>query len=285
VATAIKNVVSPATEVSTTSDNAKKDANATAPLEDLAPKSAVTDGTSTPRAPLPSVIELRLTPAKSQLTVGEKSQLAIELNSEARLGLAVVMLRFDPNVLKVTSVAAGKMFADAKSMPTISQSLQQKGVLLVSIAPAAGAQIFGEGALVNVEVEAIGAGDSSVAFDLSNVHLVSADGQATVLQLAPASLTVKPAQPATIAKPASEEAAAPAVTQATAPPNVAAAVEAALGAAISVAPEAAKSYVVQKKDNLWKIATEHGITVASLRQANPKLRTNVVTVGSELVIP
>src|SRR6185295_5729147 len=153
--------------------------------------------------PLPNVIELRVNPARSEMSVGEKRQLSIELSSEARLGLAVVMLRFDPNVLKVNSVSPGKMFTDPKSMPTISQSLDQKGVMLVSIAPAAGKQISGEGALVNLEVEAIGAGDSSVAFDLSNVHLVSADGQATVLQLAPMSLTVKPA--VTTTKPAAEE--------------------------------------------------------------------------------
>src|SRR6185503_5875678 len=120
VATAIKNVVSPSTDVSATSDSAKNNAVLTAPAEDLAPKSAVTDETPTVKAPLPSVIELRLTPAKSVLSVGEKLQLAIELNSEARLGLAVVMLRFDPNVLKVNSVTAGKMFTDAKTMPNIT---------------------------------------------------------------------------------------------------------------------------------------------------------------------
>ena len=47
----------------------------------------------------------------------------------------------------------------------------------------------------------------------------------------------------------------------------------------------AKAYVVQKRDNLWKIATEHGVTVAALRQANPRLRGGLLTVGSELVIP
>ncbi|HKP36375.1 MAG TPA: secretin N-terminal domain-containing protein, partial [Pyrinomonadaceae bacterium] len=283
VATAIKSVVSPSTEVSTTADNLKKEAGA-APAEDLAPKSAVTSETPTVKAPIPSVIELSLAPAKSELTVGEKRQMSIDLSSEARLGLAVVMLRFDPNVLKVNSVVAGKMFTDAKVLPSISQSLDQKGVLLVSIAPPAGAQISGEGSLVNIEVEAIGAGDSSVAFDLSNVHLVSADGQATVLQLAPMSLTVKPA--ATV-KPASEQgvSAAPAVAPAVVTPNVGAAVEAALNAGKSTAPELTKLYVVQRRDNLWKIATAHGTTVASLRQANPQLRTNIVNIGTELVIP
>jgi general secretion pathway protein D len=286
VATALKNVVSPQTGVSTTSDNANKTPTVTTPAEDLAPKSPITDVPAAPKGPLPSVIELRVSPARSEMSVGEKRQLAIELSSEARLGLAVVMLRFDPNVLKVNSVSPGKMFTNAKSMPTISQSLDQKGVMLVSVAPAAGTLISGEGALVNVEVEAIGAGDSSVAFDLSNVHLVSADGQATVLQLAPMSLTVKPSPPATTSKAASGDAAiVPAVSQTVVVPNVAAAVEATLSAGIAVAPKSRSAYVIQKHDNLWKIATAHGVTVASLRKANPQLRSAVVPVGRELVIP
>jgi general secretion pathway protein D len=284
VATALKNVVSPQTAVSTTSDNANKNATVTTAAEDLAPKRPVTDVPAAAKG-LPSVIELRLSPARSELSVGEKRQLAIELSSEARLGLAVVMLRFDPSVLKVNSVSPGKMFTDAKAMPAITQSLDQKGVLLVSIAPAAGTQIFGEGALVNIEVEAIGAGDSSVAFDLSNVHLVSADGQATVLQLAPMSLTVKPSQPTATSKAFGDAAIIPAMMVAAVVPNVTAAVEAALSAGIAVAPKSPASYIVQKKDNLWKIATAHGLTVASLRKANPRLRSDVVSVGSELMIP
>ncbi len=292
VAAAIKNVVSPSTAVTTTADNAKKDVNVTPPVEDLAPKSPSTDVAPTVKAPTPSVIELGLNPAKSELTVGEKRQFTVELNSEARLGLAVLMLRFDPNVLKVNSISAGKMFADARSTPIITQSLDQKGVMLVSIAPAAGAQIFGAGALINVEVEGIGSGDSAVAFDISNVHLVSADGQATVLQLAPMSLTVKPAPPATISKPASEAAPAPVVTQPAALPSLAWAVEAALKAGVALAAKNSvatqtgpKSYVVQKNDSLWKIASAHRVSVASLKQANPKLNSDVLAMGSKLIIP
>jgi hypothetical protein len=192
VATAIKNVVNPNTDVSTTAANAKENVNVTTPAEDLAPKSAVSEPPVKPIEPLPTVIELRLSPDKNEMTVGEKRQLTVELNSEAPLGLVVVMLRFDPNIIKVQSVTIGKLFADAKTAPTITQSTSDKGVLLVSLAPAAGFSISGQGALLNVEVEAIGAGDGSLAFDVSNVHLVSSDGRNTVLQLAPMSLTVKP---------------------------------------------------------------------------------------------
>jgi len=286
VATAIKNVVTPSTTLTNTADTAKPQPNVTAPMEDLAPKSAAVDTAAITSAPLPKVIELRLNPAKSELTMGEKRRFAIELNSEANLGLAVVMLRFDPNVLKVNSVSTGKMFGGAKTVPTLTQSLDQKGVLLVSVAPAAGTQISGEGEFLNLEVEAIGAGDSSVAFDVSNVHLVSADGQSTVLQLAPMSLTVRPAA-APVTKPASEETssvAAPAAVQAGIG-VMAASIQAGFDAGFAGQVAGPKSYLIQRHDNLWKIASEHGVTMASLKQANPKLRTNVLTVGSELIIP
>jgi len=287
VATAIKNVTSPSTEVSTTADSAKKEANATAPLEDLAPKSAAAETASKATGPLPSIIELRFAPARTEMTVGEKRQLAIELNSEAPLGLAVVMVRFDPNIIKVNSVSAGTIFAGARSAPTVTQTTNEKGVLLVSVSPGAGTRISGEGALLNLDVEAIGSGDGAMAFDLSNVHLVTTDGRTTVLQLAPLSLTVKPA-PVAPARPASEQTGSltPAATSDTAVTTMAASVEAGLGAtATPTLVAAAKSHAVQRRDNLWKIATQHGVTVLAMRRANPQLRSNVLTVGSELVIP
>jgi hypothetical protein len=102
------------------------------------------------------------------------------------------MLRFDPNVIKINNVTLGKLFGDAKSLPTITKSSSEKGVFLVSLAPAAGVAISGPGSLLTIDVEAVGAGDGALGFDISNVHLVSADGRSIVLQLAPMSLTVKP---------------------------------------------------------------------------------------------
>jgi len=192
VATAIKNVVNSDASVFTTSASAKETPNVTTPVEDLAPKSAATDTSAKPAEKKPSVIELRLNPDKNEMTVGEKRQFSVELNSEAPLGLAVVMLRFDPNVIKINNVTLGKLFGDAKSLPTITKSSSEKGVFLVSLAPAAGVAISGPGSLLTIDVEAVGAGDGALGFDISNVHLVSTDGRSIVLQLAPMSLTVKP---------------------------------------------------------------------------------------------
>ena len=63
--------------------------------------------------------------------------------------------------------------------------------MLVSLAPAAGSAVNGEGALLSFEVEAIGAGDSALGFDLANVHLVASDGRYVTLQIEPIKLTVK----------------------------------------------------------------------------------------------
>ena len=192
VATAIKNVVNADAKVATTSANAKENPSVTTPVEDLAPKSAATDTSAKPAEAAPAVIELRLNPDKNEMTVGEKRQFTVELNSEAPLGLAVVMLRFDPNVIKISNVTLGKLFADAKTAPTISQSATEKGVLLVTLSAPAGTAISGQGSLLNIDVEAVGAGEAALGFDISNVHLVASNGRSTVLQLAPMSLTVKP---------------------------------------------------------------------------------------------
>ena len=198
VATAIKNVVTPTTEVTPTSASAKTEANVTAPVEDLAPKPAVTDVTAK-SAPLPTVIELGFPAEKAELTVGGKQQLSLQLNSPAPLGVAVVMLRFDPNILKITNVTAGKMLTDAKSAAIISVMKNEGGILLVSIAPAAGATISGEGAFLNLEVEGLSGGSSSLAFDLSSVHIVTADGSASVVQVSsPVTVAVKAAAAAAV---------------------------------------------------------------------------------------
>ncbi|HKO36288.1 MAG TPA: secretin N-terminal domain-containing protein [Pyrinomonadaceae bacterium] len=193
VATAIKSVVTPTTEITATSATAKTDANVAAPVEDLAPKPAVTDA-SAKSAPLPAAIELGFASETTDITVGEKRQLSLELNSPAPLGVAVVMLRFDPNILKITNVTAGKILTDAKSGATISVMKNEGGVLLVSIAPAAGATISGAGTLLNLEVEGLAGGSCSLAFDLSSVHIVTADGSASVVQVSsPVTVFVKAA--------------------------------------------------------------------------------------------
>jgi general secretion pathway protein D len=208
VSTAINRLVSPGNSVSATSASAQDQAPVT-PVVDQAPASNEKgDGNAGAADSAPTLIELGLAPEKSEITVGEKRQVAVNLRAATPLSLAVVTLRFDPKVLKVGSVSAGKLFANTSTAPTITQSIDPKGMVLVSIAPAAGSTVTGEGALLNVEFEAVGAGNSGLAFDLSNVHLVPADGHPTTLQLNATTLTVKEADGPPPPKPISNKSSA-----------------------------------------------------------------------------
>jgi general secretion pathway protein D len=190
VTSALKSLVSSPTNVSTTALNAKQDATF-APVIDVAPKadaSALAVKTSQPSG---SVVELALVPDKTELKTGEKQQLQLRVKSDAPLGMAVMTLRFDPKVLKVNAVSMGDLFAKAKTAPTLTQSVDEHGLVLISIAPAAGSAVVADGTLINIDVEALSAGDSVLTFDLSNVHVVASDGRPLLLDIQPVKLTVK----------------------------------------------------------------------------------------------
>ena len=300
VAGAVKSIVSPTTGVSGTAASAKQDANVSPVVEELAPKSEKTETSARSNEFAAGLVELSLSAEQSDMRVGEKRQLALAVRTGAPLGLAIITLRFDPRVIKVSAVSAGSIFANSTA-PTLPQSDEEHGMLLVSLTPAAGSALTGEGKLLNLEVEATGVGDAALAFDLSHVHIVAKDGRPTTLQIEQGRLAVKPAdlpteQPAPKKNPEEMSQTVPPVksenatgASASAAPSVSG--EPAATATVAVnnntPAEAAKpkTYVVQKRDNLWKIATDHGITVAALRQANPKIRGGVLTVGNELVIP
>ncbi|HMG76874.1 MAG TPA: secretin N-terminal domain-containing protein [Pyrinomonadaceae bacterium] len=191
VASALKSIVSPTTGVSGTAAAAKQDVTLSPVVEELAPKSEKTDASVTSSESAAGLVALSLSPDQSEMRIGEKRQIALAVRTGEKLGLAVLTLRFDPHVVKINSVTAGGLFANAKSAPTLTQSIDQNGMLLVSLTPAAGSPLSGEGALLNIEFEAIAAGDSSLAFDLANVHLVASDGRNILLQVEPVKLTVK----------------------------------------------------------------------------------------------
>jgi hypothetical protein len=188
VAGAVKSIVSPSTGVLGTAASNKQDVTMTPVVEDLAPKS---EKTEVPARLTDSLVELGLATGPGDMHVGEKRQLALSVKTGAPLGMAVMTLRFDPKVIKVNSVTAGGIFANAKTAPALSQSIDPSGMLLVSIAPGAGSPLGGEGVLLNIEFEAVAGGDSLLAFDLANVHLVASDGRNLLLQVEPVKLTVK----------------------------------------------------------------------------------------------
>jgi len=190
VTTALKSLVSSPTNVSTTSLSAKQD-TALTPVTDAAVRSENNSAAANSAEPATSIIEVGLNPEKSELKVGDKQQLQLRVKSDAPLGLALIMLRFDPTVMKVNSISMGDLFANAKTPPTLTQSIDNHGMILISLVPAAGSAVRADGTIFNIDVEALAAGDSTLKFDLSNVNVVASDGRPLLLKLEPIKLMVK----------------------------------------------------------------------------------------------
>jgi len=136
------------------------------------------------------ITQLTLLPGNEVLKAGDKLRFAVELKSEVALSLAVLALRFDPKVVKVTAVSYGTLFPNGKA-PTLTQSIDPTGMCLISISANSAALMNGSGSLVFLQVEAIGDGDAGITFDKGNMHLVASDGREVVLELAQGPTIVK----------------------------------------------------------------------------------------------
>ncbi|MDX6611583.1 MAG: ral secretion pathway protein [Blastocatellia bacterium] len=193
----LRNLSSQSASTSSTPAGAKQTPSLTPMAQNLAPAILALAGEVELKADAGTeaakrIVGLGLTPESQELRTGAKQSLSVDLKSEASLGMAVIALRFDPRVIKITSIGAGSLFSGSLNSPTITRTIDDKGLILVSITPGVGTiPMNGEGSLLKIDFEAVSAGESAFAFDTGNVHLVAADGGSLVLQLGQARVTVK----------------------------------------------------------------------------------------------
>jgi general secretion pathway protein D len=183
-----------ATEVAAVNTNADLKGDARAVLTSLS-NSSESKPIETAVTPISRNAQLLLTPGDQEIKVGEKRRFAVELNSDVSLALAAIALRFDPKVVKINSVSAGTLLSAGNATekaPSITQSIDPTGVCMISISSLNGAAAMkGAGALVFIEVEAIGIGDAGFAFEKGAMHLVATDAREVVLEVLPARAIVK----------------------------------------------------------------------------------------------
>lgn len=141
-----------------------------------------------PGAPLAQLI---LTGGDAPFKVGEKRQMAIEFKSDAPLGLAVLMLRFDPKVVKVTAINPGTLLPPGNKA-SLSQSVDPTGAYMFSLSTFNGsAALRGPGSLVLIQVEAIAEGDAAFGFDKESLRLITPDARDIAAELFPMRVAMK----------------------------------------------------------------------------------------------
>ncbi len=179
---------SAAADVATVNSNLKGDGHAV--LTSLAKpiESAIVPVRNSARS-----VHLSLSPAgQAAMKTGETRRLAVDLKTDAPLSFAVLALRFDPKVVKVTAIATGALLTtpDGKPFPGITQSIDPSGLCLISISNnGLSGQSFGN--LLYIDVEAIADGDPGLVFDKDAMHLIAKDAQGISLEVTPMRATPK----------------------------------------------------------------------------------------------
>ena len=129
--------------------------------------------------------QMNLTGGVAPFKAGEKRQMAIELKTDLPVGLAVLMLRFDPKVVKVAAINPGTLLPPGHTA-SLSQSVDPKGVYMFSLSTFNGATpLRGGGSLVLIEIEAIAAGDPAFSFDSESLRLITPDARDIAVDLVP----------------------------------------------------------------------------------------------------
>src|ERR1700752_3948191 len=140
------------------------------------------------------VVQLSLLPSGDVLKVGEKRRYAVQLNSDVSLSLALLALRFDPQVVKGHGLAAGSILPTAgESAPLFTPVIDSTaGTCLISISSLNGKASFGgSGPLLFIDIEAIGEGNASLVFVKDTLHLVATDARNIASEIVQGTATVK----------------------------------------------------------------------------------------------
>jgi general secretion pathway protein D len=139
------------------------------------------------------VAQLSLLPSGDVMKVGEKRRYAIHLNSDVPLSLALMVLRFDPKVVKVHQLVAGSILpTTGEGAPLFTPSIDSSGTVMISISSLNGKASFkGSGPLLFIDLEAIGAGDAALVFVKETLHLVATDARDITSQIIQGTATVK----------------------------------------------------------------------------------------------
>jgi general secretion pathway protein D len=122
--------------------------------------------------------DLRFEAESQELRVGEKRRLTIHLTAESPFSIAVLPLNFDPRIISVRAVSAGYSVANIKTAPTMTQTLTSEGKLLISVTlPPEATIINPPGILIQLDLEALEAGESMIGVEPGTLHLIAPEGQ------------------------------------------------------------------------------------------------------------
>ncbi len=130
-----------------------------------------------PDVPAKPSASLQILPTLSEMKQGEKTKLAVMVQSGAAFRSAVLGLKFDASKVAVRSVSFGDVFGKEIAQTAQTPFLNQGGKMFVSLSTDRDVAQNSSGVLAYIEIEALADGKPELAFDGDVLNFLTADGK------------------------------------------------------------------------------------------------------------
>ncbi|MEO7674691.1 MAG: secretin N-terminal domain-containing protein, partial [Pyrinomonadaceae bacterium] len=167
-------------QIRETSDTSKPAEPVSIPDADVKP--VVTESAAKPVSAIPTAA-LQLPASMPELKKGEKTKIAITVNSSSAFRSAVLGLRFDDKKLAIRSVSFGDIFGSTMANTSVLPFLNQNGKMFVSLSVGDGNAAKQSGVLAIIEVEALTDGKVDIMLEKDVLNLLAADGKNFAVKL------------------------------------------------------------------------------------------------------
>ncbi len=127
--------------------------------------------------PAKPTASLQILPSVSEMKRGDKTKIAVMVQSGSTFRSAVLGLKFDASKVAVRSVGYGDVFGKELAQTPLTPFLNQDGKMFVSLSPDKDSAPNASGILAYIEIEALTDGKPEIAFDTDVLNFLTADGK------------------------------------------------------------------------------------------------------------
>jgi len=159
------------TETSVSPEKTIKTEQTTLPIEPEEKSVSEPENKSNPTA------KIQMMSSPSEMKRGEKTKIAVMIQSATAFRSAALGLKFNPNKLAVRTVGYGDVFGREMAQTPLTPYINQNGVMSVSLSTDKDILPNSSGVLAYIEIEALADGKPEIAFDSDVIGVLSADGK------------------------------------------------------------------------------------------------------------
>lgn len=163
------------TETSVSPEQVIKTEQKTLPVEPEETPASEPENKSNPTA------KIRMMSSPSEMKRGDKTKVAVIIQSATAFRSATLGLKFDSNKVAVRTIGYGDVFGREMAQTPLTPYINQNGKMYVSLSTDKDILPNSSGVLAYVEIEALTDGKPEISFDTDMINVMSVDGKTFTL--------------------------------------------------------------------------------------------------------